>query len=170
MRYFVTEVSKNFMAPSPVDWFGVIDKKTLSLKKFYQMPKHLLFPVEKRMQVVFTDILTFPCFMVSGMVRDVINKYIPSTCFLRIVLYDKERKRSMAYYIPELEQIKYTETRNAKVLDARHISVQKEDIKGKIIFEISNGLSSHVVMRMDLVESILRREAIGIGLQSIDII
>ena len=43
MRYFVTEVSKNFMAPSPMGWFGVIDKKTLSLKKFYQMPKHLLF-------------------------------------------------------------------------------------------------------------------------------
>ena len=75
MKYFITEVSKNYIAPMPTDWFGIIDRKTLSLKKFYQMPRHLMFSIEKRMQAVFTDILTFPCFMVSEMVRDVINQY-----------------------------------------------------------------------------------------------
>lgn len=170
MKYFITEVSKNYMAPLPTDWFGIIDRKTLSLKKIYQMPKHLMIPVEKRMQTVFTDILTFPCFMVSEMVRDVIKQYDSSLYFLRIILYDKEHKKSMAYYIPDLKQIKFAEKRDTVVHNIRHISVQQEDIKEKVIVEISNGISFHVIMRMDLVESILRREAIGIGLRKIDIL
>lgn len=170
MKYFITEVSKNHIAPMPIDWFGIIDRKTLSLKKFYQMPRHLMFSIEKRMQAVFTDILTLPCFMVSEMVRDVINQYDSSVCFLRIILYDKEHKRSMAYYIPDLKQIKFEEKRDEGVHSIRHISVRQEDIKEKVIVEILNGTSCHVIMRMDLVESILRREAIGIGLRRIDIL
>ena len=58
------------------------------------------------MQMVFTDVLTVPCFMVSEMVRDVINKYVSSVWFLRVILYDGEQKRSMAYYILKREQAK----------------------------------------------------------------
>lgn len=167
MKYFITEVSRNYMAPIPTDWFGMIDRKTLSLKKFHQMPRHLLFSIEKRMNTVFTDILTFPCFMVSEMVRDIINRYDASIRFLRIILYDKENKKSFAYYIPDLNRIRFEEKRDAEVPGIRHILVEQEEIKEKAIVEISNGTSFHVIMRMDLVESILRREAIGIGLRKI---
>ncbi len=170
MDFFITEVDENYTAPSLVGWYGIIDKKTLIRKKIYQLPKHLLFTVEKHMQMVFTDVITVPCFMVSEMVRDIIRKYDPSVWFLRIILYDKEHKRSMAYYIPYLEQIEYKEQIDEKVRSNRHISIQKEDIKEKVILEIVKGFRFKVIMRMDLVESVLRREAVGIGLRKIDIL
>ena len=170
MKYFITEVNEKYVAPTPTDWYGIIDRKTLSRKMPSQMSRHLLFQVENHMQMVFTDILTFPCFMVSGMVRDVIKKYDSSIWFLRIVLYDNERKRSMAYYIPYLNQIDCMEKRDENIKDIRRIFVQKEDIKEKIIVEIANGNTSNVIMRMDLVESILRRRAVGIGLRKVDIL
>ncbi len=170
MVFFVIEVNENYTAPSLVGWYGIIDKKTLSRKKVYQLPKHLLFTVEKHMQMVFTDVITVPCFMVSEMVRDIIKRYDPSVWFLRIILYDKECKRSMAYFIPYLKQIKYKEQIDAEIRSLRHLSVQKEDIEEKVIVEIENGFNFKVIMRMDLVESILRREAVGIGLRKIDIL
>lgn len=122
------------------------------------------------MQMVFTDVITVPCFMVSEMVRDIIKRYDPSVWFLRIILYDKEHKRSMAYFIPYLKQIKYKEQIDAEMRSIRHLSVQKEDIEEKVIVEIENGFNFKVIMRMDLVESILRRGAVGIGLRKIDIL
>lgn len=170
MKYFIIEVNENYVAPVPINWFGIIDRKTLSRKRISQMSKHLLFQTEKHMQMIFTDILTFPCFMVSEMVMEVIKNYNPFVRFLRIILYDNERKRSMAYYIPYLNQIVCTENREENMKSIRHISVQGQDIKEKVIFEIVNGNTSNVVMRMDLVESILRRGAVGIGLRKIDIL
>ncbi len=170
MKYFLVEVNENYVAPSPTGWFGIIDRKTLNAKKSYQMPKHLLFQVEKHMQMVFTDVLTFPCFMVSENVRNVIRKYEPFIYFLRIILYDNERKKSMAYYIPYLEKTRYEEKRDETNRNVRHILVEKKEVGERAIVEISDGHHSHVIMRMDLVESILRRSAIGIGLWEIDMI
>ena len=170
MKYFIVKENENYIAPTPVGWYGVIDKKTLNRKKAYQMPKHLLFHIEKHMQIVFTDVLTVPCFMVSEMVKEIINKYVPFIWFLRIILYDTERKRSRAYYIPYLEKINYWEEKNTKSKNSRYICVKREDIKEKVIVEITAEDCSYVVMRMDLVESILRRGVIGIGLQEVEVI
>lgn len=169
MKYFIVEVNENYVAPMPKDCFGIIDRKTLSREKMYQMPRHLLFTVEGHMQMVFTDVLTFPCFMVSGMVRDVIRKYDPFVWFLRVILLDKERKRSMAYYIPYLDKARYEEMRDEDKKNVRHILVEGKAADERTIVEIEDGHNSHVIMRMDLVESILRRGAIGIGLREVQI-
>ena len=52
----------------------------------YEMPKQFLFPIEKHMYTVFTDIITFPTFMVSSMVRDVIKLYNPFLRYVRIIM------------------------------------------------------------------------------------
>lgn len=170
MKYFIVEVDKNYVPPTPNGWNGIIDRKTLSGKKPCQVQKHMLFQVEAHMQMVFTDVLTFPCFMVSSKVRDIIKKYDSYVRFARIILFDKERKNSMVYYIPFMEQVDYEEVRDETDKNVWHIQVRKEDIKEKIIITIKNNVNYHVIMRMDLVESILRRDAIGIGLREIDMI
>lgn len=170
MKYFLIEVNENYIAPTPIGWFGIIDRKTLNAKKLYQMPKHLLFQVEKHKQMVFTDVLIFPCFMVSEKVKNIIRKYDPFIYFFRIILYDNEKKKSMAYYIPYLNKARYEEKRDEANRNIRHILVDRKEVGDRIIVEISDGHYSHVIIRMDLAESILRREAIGIGLREIDMI
>ena len=46
MKYFLVEVDEQYVAPAPVGWYGIIDKKALSRKSPYQIAKHLLFPVQ----------------------------------------------------------------------------------------------------------------------------
>ena len=170
MKYFLVEVNKQYVAPMPVGWYGVIDKKTLSKKSPYQIAKHLLFSVESNMQMVFTDVLTSPCFMVSKTVRDVIRKYDSFVYFIRIILLDKEHKKSMAYYIPYLDMVQYTLRKDIDNREKAYITVDKKSVEEKVLVEISDGHHSHVIMRMDLVESILRRQTVGIGLQEIQIV
>lgn len=170
MKYFIVEVDKNYVAPMPIGWNGIIDRKTLCGKKTSQVQKHMLFQVKAHMQMVFTDVLTFPCFMVSSKVRDIIKKYDSFVRFVRVILYDKERKNSMAYYIPFMEQGDCKEVQDETNKNVWHIRVRKEDLKEKIFITVKNNENYYAIMRMDLVESILRRETIGIGLREIDII
>ena len=116
------------------------------------------------MQMVFTDVITFPCFMVSGMIRDVIKKYDPFMRFARVIFYDRERKQSMAYYIPFLDrsdQLKKDRSGNP--------AVERSEIKSRVVMELTDQVSSCVIMRLDLLESILRRGAVGIGAGEIQI-
>lgn len=170
MKYFVVGVDENYIAPMPLGWFGVIDKKTLSIHKAHQIARHLLFPVASHMQMVFTDVLTSPCFMVSGMVKDVICQYNPFIFFVRVIFLDRERKKSMAYYIPYLNKAGYTVRKDTDKGNGKSFIINKESAGEKSILEITDGNRSYVIMRMDLVESILRRQAIGIGLWEVHIV
>lgn len=170
MKYFLVEVHEQYIAPVPVGWYGIIDKKTLSRKSPHQIARHLLFSVEGNMQMVFTDVLTLPCFMVSETVRNVIRKYDPFVYFVRIILLDKEHRQSMAYYIPYLDTLQYTLKKNIDKKGKPYFEVDKKNVEEKVIMEITDGYHSHVIMRMDLVESILRRQTIGIGLQEIQLV
>lgn len=170
MKYFVVEVNEQYIAPVPIGWYGKIDKKTLSTKSSYQIAKNLLFSVESNMQMMFTDVLTSPCFMVSETIRNVIRKYDAFVYFIRIILLDKEHKQSMAYYIPYLDTVSCTHRKDMSRGGMTYFEIDRKSVEEKVIVEITDGHDSHVLMRMDLVESILRRQAVGIGLREVLIV
>ncbi len=168
MKYFEISVDKNYVPPTPIEWWGIIDKKTLSQKSAFQMPKHLLFQVEDHMQMVFTDIITFPCCLVSQTVMDVIKMYDGDISFVRIVLFDQGRKRSKIYYLPFLDTVEY---RKEDVnTETAILSFNKQFVEKKVVMKTEKDGKTAIIMRMDLVESILRRETIGIGLKEVQLV
>ena len=167
MKYYLLTVDANYVAPVPVGWYGKIDRKSRREKKAYQMEKHLMFQTEEHMQMIFTDIVTFPCLMVSKMVHDTIRLYDPDIKFTRIILYNKAKKRSMAYYMPFLKEMEVIWTNEQK---GGAILLGRKKIMEEVIAEVVYKGKTGIVIRMDLVESILRRGAIGIGLEEIHII
>ncbi len=158
MNYYYIKVDENYTPPSPTGWYGKINKKAWEGKRAYEMPKHVLFPIEKHMQTVFTDVITFPTFMVSAMVRDVIKLYNPFLPFVRIIFFDKSRKKSMAYYLPFLHQIMGVRKPREEVP-----SVEREKLENREMIEVFDGSKTWILCRIDLLESILRRGAVGIG-------
>lgn len=166
MKYFKVSVDTNYVPPALVGWWGIIDKKTLSHKSAFQMPKNLIFQVEDHMQMVFTDIITFPCLLVSQTVMDVIKMYDVDISSVRIVLFDKSRKRSKIYYLPFLDTVEY-HSDNVRV---SLLSINKKHDEERAIMKTENDGKTEIIMRMDLVESILRRETIGIGLKEVQLV
>lgn len=167
MKYFSITVDDNYVPPSPLGWWGVIDRKTLERKKQSQMSKHMLFQVESHMQMVFTDVVRFPCFLVSELVMNVINKYDQFISFERIVFYDKGRKKSMIYYLPFLNRIELEKDNTCK--KENDLVIDREKIEEYVITEIICNGKKYFIVRMDLAESILRRGAVGIGLKEITV-
>ena len=167
MNYFLVTVDKNYIAPMPIGWYGILDQKSLKGKKAYQMKKDFLFYVENHMQMVFTDVVTFPCYLVSSLVKEIITCYDPFVKFSRILFYDRQRKQSMAYYLPFFSQVEAVVERKE---EEKTICIEKRQWKSPIILEVTSCFKSFVLMRMDLLESILRRGTIGIGVEEVKIL
>ncbi len=165
MKYYQIVVDAHYIPPVPVGWYGKIDQKTVAEKKSYEMPLHLLFETESHMQMVFTDVIVFPCLMVSGIVRDVVMRYMPRTGFTRVILFDKARGCSKAYYMPHLRSAGHIK----KDINGS-IAVEKELLGDEAVVKMDGIDKTYIIMRMDIVESVLRRGTVGVGLKEITIV
>ncbi len=165
MKYYQIVVDAHYVPPVPAGWYGKIDRKTVAEKKSCEMPPHLLFETESHMQMVFTDVIVFPCLMVSRTVRDVMTQYMPRTRFTRVILFDKARKCSKAYYMPHLRSAGHL-----KKDIGGGVIVEKELLGNRAAVKMDGIDKTYIIMRMDIVESILRRGTVGVGLKEITIV
>lgn len=136
MKYYYVTVDKNYIPPMPLAWFGLIDRKTLERKKSGMPPKYMRFFLDESIRMTFTDIITSPCFMASEMVWDVIKRYEPSMKGMRIVLCDKARRKSRAYYIPYLERVWIVSQIKG---NPRCMPVERQCLEGRKILEVTDG-------------------------------
>ena len=160
MKYFQLFVDENYVPPSPTGWYGKLDRKALEGKRAYELPGHSLFLVEAHQQMVFTDVTTFPCFLISEKVKEILQKYDPFIPYARMIFYDKKRSKSKAYYFPFLEEMEAGIEKGGN-------STQQSIVNQKVIFKLREENQTKIIVRLDLLESMLRREVIGIGVREI---
>ncbi len=86
-------------------------------------------------------------FLVSKEAAKIMHMYDKSIQYIGTILHDKKRKINFTYFLPLLKKV-----------------TSLEDGRDKVIFIWSKGIELHVVARMDLIESMLERDAIGIKL------
>jgi len=169
MEYLILELDEAYIAPRPLKWLDKLDVRFLQDKKHYEIPQRMIFQIEKHMQMVWTDIIMHPCFMVSQEARNTIRMYDPSVRFLRVIFSDKETRQSKAYYMPFLTEINAL-TPNSELNTNKsiiyHAEVDGSKMKNRAIAKIGN-ITKHngVLIRSDLAESLLSGDLIGIGLK-----
>lgn len=122
------------------------------------------------------DILEQPSFMVSEVVRHVLQMYMPSDediCFKGIQLYPtiREKKISAYYWLPSIpeyiclsgdSELLPDGTVKKLVLDSRNIP----DID---VFKVANILENRIIVSMAVVESIVRRSPYGVEFEEVRI-
>lgn len=169
MEYYLLEVASEYYAPYPLKWYETFDVNAMKDGIPKDTSKQKIIFVKDDVQMVFTDIICTPCFMVSKTVRDTIWLYDSSIFFDHIILLSKEQRRSETYYIPILDEIncicppEVDDVKNKHALDT--VNIIKDRIHGKAIFRAAIDNTSRIFINMDLANSILRRETIGVGLK-----
>lgn len=164
MKYFQLFVDENYIPPSLVAWYGKLDRKALEGKRAYELPRHSLFLVEAHQQMVFTDVITFPCFLVSEKVKEILQIYDPTMSYARMVLYEENRQISKTYYYPFLEELEEDIQDDTSM---KQFAAEPKENRIELIFKMRAKNRTKVILRLDLLESILRRNPIGIGVREI---
>ncbi|MFR4350210.1 MAG: hypothetical protein ACLT3H_00910 [Roseburia sp.] len=168
MKYFLIKTDPIYAtAPDIRNWLGVFEKRDVHLDRHHKIKDRFLLKIEPGKNTVFTDLISMPVLMVTEKLRDVIRMYEPTTPFKEVVLLDYSRGISKLYYLPILqepaclsEMSELTPNRYGivkAVLDLNKVGEHS-------IFKIGGIFDDYYVVRLDVAESFLRREAVGISL------
>jgi hypothetical protein len=171
VRFFLLAQDERYTnAPHLINWFWRLDVRDIHRKRYRRIPARTVLPIAPDEAVGFLDVLTSPFFLASKVLRDVIGMYDKGIPFRQVVLLDSEHGLAELYYLPILEEVdclsEESETSpTASVI--RRAVFKREPIGQRPIFQIGDGDARHIVVRLDLAESALRRGAKGFLLQPV---
>lgn len=173
MKYFEIQDSPELKyAQQLKDWYGKFDVRDICPTGFPKLPERELFLIEPSKNTIFTDIILFPFLLISPMVRDVIQMY-QEVCFYRdIILLDQESGLSRIYYLPVLDETRRIrlvgkQYKNGICLSGPEPPDKKKVYIDKNLFWVRDSKKRHIVISMDMAESLIRRKVNGLGLREV---
>jgi hypothetical protein len=169
MRFFLLRQDEGFAdMPRLINWFPRIDVRAIDRERYHKIAGRTALPIAPNASVIFTDALTNPIFLVSKVLRDVIEMYDKGIPFRQAILLDDKNDLMGQYYLPILEKVACLSAASETNLDAsviRRAVLRRAAIGGRAIAQIGEVGARHILARLDLVESALRRGARGFTLQ-----
>lgn len=173
MRYYVVESDRNYpTAPRIINWNRELDTRNIREGHYDKIADRLLLIIQPNKKTEFLDVISTPFFIISEKMQECVVLYEPNLQYKDIVLLDKENATAQLYYLPMLREMDcLTEhaTFNLDHSELVMIEIDEDKTEDKAIFRIANVRKSYVVLRLDLLESLLRRGAYGLSVQEIKV-
>lgn len=117
------------------------------------------------------DFIKSPVYMVSDMVKKVIELYEDEVEFKKIVLIHKEKEWQMDYYHLLLRQINALHEKTTRYPNGMEscMVLSKEKIGDHRAFLLEDSLKKNPVVSQEIVESLLRRHVMGIKFKEVEV-
>ena len=144
LSQFVLKEQKRNPVPRIVNWYGKLDIRKLNRKEYRKLPPYVLLEMETGMDILYSDVLLYPVFLVSREMMELLIHYDDRIPFLFVALFGAERQESASYFCPVLED--------------------SNQVQDKPIYRLLNKAGNEIRIRLDLAESLLARGAIGLSL------
>lgn len=149
VKHYILENDKKNPLPDLQEIYSKIHVKYLSPEYEHMLQENYVFGMKTTEETLIPEILTSPFLMVKRELFQVIMMYMPDVKVKYISFIDYEREIYETYIVPVLEVIEYE-------------MLPKTDISEKVLFYVSSYNDRYAVARLDLSESILRRNSIGL--------
>lgn len=169
MRYFRIYADKQNIQPHFLNWNMLIRPNVRQQSQIYEeMSRRNYQKVELDGEILFPDIISSPCFMVSKELANLIRMYCPNMKFKYMVLFDENNKRAVSYQIPNLAEIdcldEDSELNSNGNIIIRGI-LRGDKTEGIPIFRLKGAEGRYVMANLAFVESAYRREVRGMGIE-----
>lgn len=175
MKYFeVQDTPELKYAPKLRNWYGKFDVRNIRIDLFPRLPDMQLFITEPLESMVFTDIILSPFLLVSPMVYEVLRMYRERCFFKKIILLNQLQRESRLYYLPVLDEtnqlsLHRVEYKNGFLYsERRDISGRKTEVPLNL-FWVRDSKKRHIIMSMDMADSLIRRGVRGLGLCEVEL-
>lgn len=173
MDYFLLKQDERYTkTPFIIELAKKVDKRNINELNAHKMDDTIILNVKSDPDTCFLDILDRQIYLTSDRLKKLLEKYESNIIFKTIPLIDLENQRQENYYLPIFEEIEALSSNSEFSLDKsviKKLILDQKKIENKKIFKIKEGINTLIVVRLDVAESILRRDFIGIHLEKIEI-
>lgn len=172
MRYFLLEQDKGYAnVPRPVNWFDKLAPGKV-MESLRRLPDREIFRVETGENTAFIDYMSDPFVMVSDRMKKCLSLFEPNMLFREIVLLDGERRAVQNYFVPffpELECLTEKSEYTNWNYDLKYIELDESKLRDKAVFTLKGPQKQNTIIRLDAVESLLRRGSEGFMLKEVEV-
>lgn len=166
MKYFLLQSDPLYTdAPVLQEWSGKIDRTKINPGRSYKLPTRIILNIYPNAYTTFTDVIDFPFLLLSKMCMDVVKIYEPQIVSKQIVLLDAENRKKQTYYMPILPQFQCLSEESILTPDRSELIegiLDLSQIGTEGIFHIAGLSRFYTIIRLDMLESMLKRGACGI--------
>ena len=145
-----------------------IDVRKLNRKEYQTIPSYVLLNAKLGIDGIFPDIIEKPVFLLSRAAMEVTGLYDSNIPFLFFVLFDTDKGECASYFSPVLEEEDCLAQKPGP--GQRELILDRSKMRGTPLFRVRVGAENMIVIRMDLAESLLERNIIGLELKEICLI
>jgi len=173
MDYFLLKQDERCTyVPSITNWTSEIDVRNLNLLNADKVKDAIVLYVKTSKNNNYINVLNHPFFLVSENMKNVLEKYDSNIIFKIIALTDFNNSKQNIYYLPIFEEIKALSEEaemNLNKTVVKKLILNEEKIKNKKVFKIKESSENMIIIRLDVAESILRRDFNGIKLEKVEL-
>lgn len=169
MRYFRIYADDQNVQPYFLNWNSLIQPRIRQGGQIYrELNKRNYLKVELEKEILFMDIISNPCFMISKEFSNLIRLYCPGMRFKYMILCDEKNRRAASYQIPELPEIACLCEDSELSRDGSRIKkgiIYGDRINRQAIFRLKEAEGRYIIANLDFVESAFRREVRGMRIE-----
>ncbi len=117
------------------------------------------------------DFIVSPAYMVSDKAKKVIELYEDEAAFRKIILIHKEEERQLVYHYLLLKKIEALDETTSYYPNGmeKHMVLSREKIGDHQAFLLADSLRKNPVVSQEVVESLLRRQVMGIQFKEVEV-
>lgn len=168
MKYFTLTRERKDPFPQDINWNQTVDVRKITREEYQKLSPFLLLPVRLGLDGIFPDVIETPFLLLSRTAMEVIAMYVPDIPFLFVALFDTEKGECTSYYLPVLEEQDCLAGQMGP--GRRELTLDRRKLNRIPLFRVRTGIESAVIIRMDLAESLLERDAIGLKLKEVSLV
>lgn len=173
MEYFILQQDERYTdVPVLQNIRQKLDTRHMNRLQAHHIADTTIFHVKGTSNTEYIDVLSNQLFLVSERMRPILEMYEPE-CLLKIVpLIDLEQNKQIIYYLPIFHELEALSDQSEFNLDRsviKKLILQGNKLNGRRIFRVQESEKPLIIVRLDVAESILRRDLAGIQLKRVTI-
>lgn len=171
MQHFLIEAETKDHLPEIINWYDKIKPQYVNEMSAHMLEEWVLLDVNMNQDTIFPDILSDPYFLMSKDAAEVVRQYEPGINMIGVNLFSRTYRIFLPYFLPILPIINCLSIKSEFInedIDLSRGVIIESKTSERALFQLAGIETQRVVIRLDLLESILRRGAVAIHIQEIE--
>lgn len=170
-EYFVLKQDERLTdAPMLLNVRKQVNTRDIHRTSAHKLAETMIFQVKAEKESTFADVMDGQLYVLSERLKRLVEMYAPDTIFKLTPLIDLVHHRQRNYYLPIFEEVEALSPKTERAGDGsviRKLVLQSDQLQGKRIVQIKESAKPLIVVRLDVAESILRRDFTGVRLERV---
>lgn len=173
MKYYMIEAESKNPLPEIKNWYNRINPKHINKRDAHKIKEGIFLEVSVNKDTIYPGVMSYPYFLLSADAAKVASAYDPDLWLIGIRLFSRENRINKPYFLPILPVIDCLSVQSEFTrmnIDIKKGVIIETKTEGRALFQLGRIEKRRVIIRLDLLESLLRREALSIRAEELEVI